>query len=958
MAPPATRKRRSNETAQPSAPKRRRSGNNPPSPGSRVNVAVRVRPLSEREAETASIVRVVDDRCLVFDPKAEAEPFYFQGQRACGGLVKPNKDQTFMFDQVFDENKDNEFVFERTTKDMLKTLLDGCNCSVFAYGATGAGKTFTMLGSEDCPGVVSLTAGELYRLVDKLRSEGQSCDVAVAYLEVYNEVVRDLLNPNGPSLAVRDDPTKGIAIPNLSIHKVKEAGALFELLLKGNKNRTQHATDANAESSRSHAIFQVYVTQTENVTSTSKGIRVSKMSFVDLAGSERAAAVSRNIKDRMREGTKINLSLLALGNCIDALSKGGAQRVPYRGSKLTHILKDSLGGTCRTLMIAAVSPSKLSYTETHNTLKYAERAMKIELQAKKNVLNVNVHMSMYSALIEEYKRKVEGLQRKLDKVEGEKSALEAEVLGLKDNLASVTASRDALLLKQENGGGSGCSVQTRRVDDLSTTPVLSPSVEMKSQPCDARMKYYIDAARKIYGLRAKIISQIWENETIIRTSLVKENWKQQVAKTVKVLQGCNEDAMKESERLEHFLQSQAAKRLAAKEKLEALDNDRRRNFEAGKDLLEEASAAGCLEAVEAEIAALEPLVEQAESRGQRQMFADLAELLGQKCCHWEGLNSIAIPHMRSLYVILEARNCCSSDQRDAHAAVVKKAKGPGVTWADEQQEVVDGPLDLVSLLHAPDWRLATTVRRKSTALPSRKFEDSFEGYTGDATCVRFPNGSPHPRRHQHSGNADMGGMSGTPTAPSMSPTQSNAANETFVWNSPRLRAFEPGYTGGETVRQFPRGSPRLRRHRRSGSANMISMSVTPVAPAWSSAQSNAADETFVSNTPRLRVFEPISSPQPSKSKTSAPPRKFDKYRPSVEYKENTGPRHMLAAPGSIGSHHQPSRRALRKSLSLSNLPQPTSRVAPTPRSAALLPGSRAHHLAGRFRQPQNSRRVP
>ncbi|KAH8030654.1 hypothetical protein HPB51_010588 [Rhipicephalus microplus] len=405
MAPLQNRKRRSTETAS-SAPKRRRSGNNPPSPGARVNVAVRVRPLSERESETSSIVRVVDNRCLVFDPKAEAEPFYFQGQRACGGLVKPNKDQTFMFDQVFDEDKDNEFVFEHTTKEMLTTLLDGCNCSVFAYGATGAGKTFTMLGSEECPGVVSLTASELYRRVDKLRSEGQSCDVAVAYLEVYNEVVRDLLCPNGPSLVVRDDPAKGIAISNLSIHKVKESGALFELLLKGNRNRTQHATDANSESSRSHAIFQVYVTQTENVTSTSKGIRVSKMSFVDLAGSERAAAVNKNVKDRIREGTKINLSLLALGNCIDALSKGGTQRVPYRGSKLTHILKDSLGGTCRTLMIAAVSPSKLSYTDTHNTLKYAERAMKIELQAKKNVLNVNVHMSMYSSLIEEYKQKV------------------------------------------------------------------------------------------------------------------------------------------------------------------------------------------------------------------------------------------------------------------------------------------------------------------------------------------------------------------------------------------------------------------------------------------------------------------------------------------------------------------------------------------------------------------------
>lgn len=884
MAPPLNRKRRSNETAQ-SAPKRRRSGNNTPAPGARVNVAVRVRPHSEREAETASIVRVVDDRCLVFDPKAEAEPFYFQGQRACGGLIKPNKDQTFMFDQVFDENKDNDYVFEHTTKEMLTTLLEGCNCSVFAYGATGAGKTFTMLGSEECPGVVSLTASELYRRVDKLRSEGQSCDVAVAYLEVYNEVVRDLLCPNGPSLVVRDDPNKGIAISNLSIHKVKESGALFELLLKGNRNRTQHATDANSESSRSHAIFQVYVTQTENVTSTSKGIRVSKMSFVDLAGSERAAAVSRNIKDRMREGTKINLSLLALGNCIDALSKGGAQRVPYRGSKLTHILKDSLGGTCRTLMIAAVSPSKLSYTETHNTLKYAERAMKIELQAKKNVLNVNVHMSMYSALIEEYKQKVEGLQRKLDKVEKEKSELEAEVVELKESLA--TAHRDALLRGQQTGGGR--IVPATRNDALSTTPVLSPSVEA-SQPSDyGRTAYFVDATRKIYTVRAKIIRQIWENETAIRTSLVKENWKQQVAKTVKVLQGCNEDTMKESERLDHFLQSQAAKRLAAKEKLEALHNERRRNFECGKDLLAEASAAGCLEAVEAEIATLEPLVEHAETQGQRQMFAELAELLGQKCNHWEGLNSVAVPHLRSLYVILEARNCSSSDQRDAHAAVVKKAKGPGVTWADEQYEGADGQLDLASLLHAPEWRLATTVRRKSVSLPSVKLDDSFEGCTGDMTFVRFPNGSPHPRRHRRSMSTDMAS--------------------------------------------------------------------TSASPAWSSMQSNAANETFVSDTPKLQMFQPISSPLPSTSKAAAQSRKFAKYRPSMVHKENSAPRSILVGPGSIRSNPQSGRRTMRKSMSTSSLPQSTSTVTPTSRTAFLM-ANRPQQPANRFRQHQTNRRNP
>ncbi|KAL1417753.1 hypothetical protein MTO96_026526 [Rhipicephalus appendiculatus] len=848
MAPPQNRKRRSTETAQ-SVPKRRRSGNNPPSPGARVNVAVRVRPLSERESETSSIVRVVDDRCLVFDPKAEAEPFYFQGQRACGGLVKPNKDQTFMFDQVFDENKDNEYVFERTTKEMLTTLLEGCNCSVFAYGATGAGKTFTMLGSEKCPGVVSLTASELYRRVDKLRSEGQSCDVAVAYLEVYNEVVRDLLCPNGPSLVVRDDPAKGIAISNLSIHKVKESGALFELLLKGNRNRTQHATDANSESSRSHAIFQVYVTQTENVTSVSKGIRVSKMSFVDLAGSERAAAVNKNIKDRIREGTKINLSLLALGNCIDALSKGGAQRVPYRGSKLTHILKDSLGGTCRTLMIAAVSPSKLSYTDTHNTLKYAERAMKIELQAKKNVLNVNVHMSMYSSLIEEYKQKVEGLQRKLDKVEKEKSELEAEVVELKESL--VTAHQDALLRGPQASAAS--IVPAAHNDALSTTPVLSPSVEAIQPSDDSRMAYFLDAARKIYAVRAKIIRQIWENETTIRTSVVKENWKQQVAKTVKVLQGCNEDTMKESERLDHFLQSQAAKRLAAKEKLEALHNERRRNFECSKDL---------------------------PSRGF--------------CCRLLGGCGSGDSHTGA-----SGRATSTSSWRPGTVAAPTNgtrtqplSKRPRVQVSHGQMNRTrgaDGQMDLASLLHAPEWRLATTVRRKSVVLPSVKLDDSFEGCTGDVTFVRFPNGSPHPRRHRRSRSTDIASISGSPS--------------------------------------------------------------------WSSMQSSAANETFVSDTPKLRMFEPISSPQPSTSKATTQSRKFAKYRPSMVHKENSVPRSIFVAPGSIRSNPQSGRRTMRKSMSTSNLPQSMSAATPTSRTAFLM-ANRPQQPANRFRQHQTNRRNP
>ncbi|KAH7980715.1 hypothetical protein HPB49_018436 [Dermacentor silvarum] len=262
------RKRHSNEAAQSSATKRRRSRKEPPSSEVRVNVRVNVRLLSVRDLQTPSIVRVLDYRCHVFDPKAEAESFHFEG----GGNVKPNVDQTFMFYQFFDETEDHVYVFENTTWGMLTMLLEGCNCSVLACISRGTDKAFALLGSEECPGVLSLMASQLYQRVLKLRSEGQTCALAVPCLEVYNKVFQEMLCL---------DPAKGIAILNLTIHKVTEAGTILELFFKGNKNRSQHATDAHAESSSSHAIFESYVTVTENVTSTSKETPVSMCSVKD-----------------------------------------------------------------------------------------------------------------------------------------------------------------------------------------------------------------------------------------------------------------------------------------------------------------------------------------------------------------------------------------------------------------------------------------------------------------------------------------------------------------------------------------------------------------------------------------------------------------------------------------------------------------------------------------------------
>lgn len=168
---------------------------------------------------------------------------------------RANKNLQFLFDRVFGWEATNADVFNHSTQDLIKALMDGCNCSVFVYGATGAGKTHTMLGHNQNPGITFLTMNELFKRKEELTSE-RDFELAVTYLEVYNENVQDLLNPGVP-LHLREDGQYGVRVQGIQITRIEQPFELFDLLEKGNKNRTQHPTDANAESSRSHAVFQV-----------------------------------------------------------------------------------------------------------------------------------------------------------------------------------------------------------------------------------------------------------------------------------------------------------------------------------------------------------------------------------------------------------------------------------------------------------------------------------------------------------------------------------------------------------------------------------------------------------------------------------------------------------------------------------------------------------------------------
>ncbi|KAF0872201.1 KI18B protein, partial [Crocuta crocuta] len=381
---------------------------------SKVRVVVRVRPPTPRELESQRrpVVQVVDQRVLVFDPEEPDGGFLgLKWGSTHDGPKKKGKDLTFVFDRVFGETATQQDVFQHTTCSVLDSFLQGYNCS-----ATGAGKTHTMLGREGDPGIMYLTTMELYRRLEAHQEE-KRFEVLISYQEVYNEQIHDLLEPKGP-LAIREDPDKGVVVQGLSFHQPTSAEQLLDMLTRGNRNRTQHPTDANATSSRSHAIFQIFVKQQDRVPGLTQALQVAKMSLIDLAGSERASSTHAK-GERLREGANINRSLLALINVLNALAdaKGRKSHVPYRDSKLTRLLKDSIGGNCRTVMIATVSPSSLAYEDTYNTLKYADRAKEIKLSLKSNVISLDCHISQYATICQQLQAEVATLREKLQMYE-------------------------------------------------------------------------------------------------------------------------------------------------------------------------------------------------------------------------------------------------------------------------------------------------------------------------------------------------------------------------------------------------------------------------------------------------------------------------------------------------------------------------------------------------------------
>ena len=382
-------------------------------------VAVRVRPLNQKEEliSTDETINVENKNTIILkDPN---------------GYINPNniraKEQFLTYDYAFDKNETQENIFNNTTKFLINGVVNGYNATVFAYGATGAGKTYTMLGNDENPGIMPFTLKELFNEI-KLYPQ-RKFKIKLWYLEIYNENIRDLLVNNSENLELREDPTKGLIVNGITEKETNSTEDILSLLKKGNKNRTTEETDANETSSRSHAILQILVSYkekennivNENLTVNNinnNDIKFGKLSLIDLAGSERASMTGSKGM-RLIEGGNINKSLLVLGNCINALCesniKGNKPHIPYRDSKLTRLLKDSLGGNSRTVMIANVSPFIYNFDDTYNTLKYAERAKHIKTQVSRNILNYNSQYlrNNYLNVIRKLHLKINDLENKL-----------------------------------------------------------------------------------------------------------------------------------------------------------------------------------------------------------------------------------------------------------------------------------------------------------------------------------------------------------------------------------------------------------------------------------------------------------------------------------------------------------------------------------------------------------------
>ncbi|XP_039533102.1 kinesin-like protein KIF1A isoform X6 [Pimephales promelas] len=426
-----------------------------------VKVAVRVRPFNSREIgkDSKCIIQMSGNTTTIINPK------------------QPKENKSFNFDYSYWSHttpEDVNFACQRQVykdigEEMLLHAFEGYNVCIFAYGQTGAGKSYTMMGKQekDQEGIIPLLCEDLFTKFNNNNDNSMSYSVEVSYMEIYCERVRDLLNPkNKGNLRVREHPLMGPYVEDLSKLAVTSYNDIQDLMDSGNKARTVAATNMNETSSRSHAVFNIIFTQKRHDSdSENTSEKVSKISLVDLAGSERADSTGAK-GTRLKEGANINKSLTTLGKVISALAeidsapnknkkkKKVESFIPYRDSVLTWLLRENLGGNSRTAMVAALSPADINYDETLSTLRYADRAKQIRCNA---VINEDPN----NRLVRELKEEVARL----------KDLLYAQGLGdIIENLSSYKTNINSIQAINQRGD---FSTVTNAMTGMSPSPSLS-----------------------------------------------------------------------------------------------------------------------------------------------------------------------------------------------------------------------------------------------------------------------------------------------------------------------------------------------------------------------------------------------------------------------------------------------------------------------------------------------------
>ncbi|XP_054138465.1 kinesin-like protein KIF1A isoform X12 [Melozone crissalis] len=490
--------------------------------GASVKVAVRVRPFNSREMsrESKCIIQMSGSTTTILNPKQPKEtPKSFSFDYSYWSHTTPA-------DINYASQKQ---VYRDIGEEMLQHAFEGYNVCIFAYGQTGAGKSYTMMGKQekDQQGIIPQLCEDLFSRINDTTNDNMSYSVEVSYMEIYCERVRDLLNPkNKGNLRVREHPLMGPYVEDLSKLAVTSYNDIQDLMDSGNKARTVAATNMNETSSRSHAVFNIIFTQKRHDAETDITTeKVSKISLVDLAGSERADSTGAK-GTRLKEGANINKSLTTLGKVISALAemdsgpnknkkKKKTDFIPYRDSVLTWLLRENLGGNSRTAMVAALSPADINYDETLSTLRYADRAKQIRCNA---VINEDPN----NKLIRELKDEVARLR----------DLLYAQGLG--DIIDTHPAAGGSKYVSDlENNNDAGGAELSQRHDNLSTVTNaiagISPSSSLSALSSRAASVASLHERIMFAPGSEEAIERLKETEKIIAE--LNETWEEKLRRT-------------------------------------------------------------------------------------------------------------------------------------------------------------------------------------------------------------------------------------------------------------------------------------------------------------------------------------------------------------------------------------------------------------------------------------------